>query len=369
MPKRCLSISLMDCIPKAVEDAVLEEVLQSPVFGGQFRQNAGRALLMPRTTPGKRTPLWLQRLRAADLLQAVRQFEDFPIVIETVREVLNDVLDFPHFREMIGRIASGAMRVRSVQTEIPSPFAASLLFDFIAVYMYEWDQPRADRLSQYLAINRELLAEVVDLESLSSMIRPEAIRTVERRLQHVEENRRARTPEELMELLIRIGDLSGEEVLERCAGNGKAMVDALEADRRVVRVRLGSATRWVAGEDRQTYARLDEDREAECVLRRFVEHHGPITTAELADRYAIPEDRIRTLTAPLGGGPEYGARPLPASAFARHGRSAMVFPPEPGTHSPADHFHTPEGDSTLFTRRVHFFSPVPASSSLRLPAR
>ena len=283
--------------PKTVEDAVLEEVLQSPVFGGQFRQNAGRALLMPRTTPGKRTPLWLQRLRAADLLQTVRQFEDFPIVIETVREVLNDVLDFPHFRELIGRIASGAMRVRTVQTEIPSPFAASLLFDFIAVYMYEWDQPRADRLSQYLAINRELLAEVVDLESVSSMIRPEAIHTVERRLQHVEETRRARTPEELMELLIRIGDLSGEELLERCAGDGRAMVDALEADQRIVRVRLGSTTRWVAGEDQQTYARLDADREAECVLRRFVEHHGPITTAELADRYAIPEDRIRTLTA------------------------------------------------------------------------
>jgi len=283
--------------PKAVEDAVLEEVLQSPVFGGQFRQNAGRALLMPRTTPGKRTPLWLQRLRAADLLQTVRQFEDFPIVIETVREVLNDVLDFPRFREVIGRIASGAMRVRAVHTEIPSPFAASLLFDFIAVYMYEWDQPRADRLSQYLAINRELLAEVVDLESLSSMIRPEAIHTVERRLQHVEEARRARTPEELMELMIRIGDLSREEVLQRCAGDGQAMVDALEADRRIVRVRLGSTTRWVAGEDQQTYARLDADREAECVLRRFVEHHGPITTAELSDRYAIPEARIRTLTA------------------------------------------------------------------------
>jgi ATP-dependent helicase Lhr and Lhr-like helicase len=283
--------------PKTVEDAVLEEVLQSPVFGGQFRQNAGRALLMPRTTPGKRTPLWLQRLRAADLLQAVRQFEDFPIVIETVREVLNDVLDFPHFREVIGRIASGDMRVRTVQTEIPSPFTASLLFDFIAVYMYEWDQPRADRLSQYLAINRELLGEVVDLESVSSMIRPEAIQTVERRLQHVEDTRRARTPEELMELLIRIGDLSGEELLERCAGDGRAMADALEADQRIVRVRLGSAVRWVAGEDRQTYARLDTDREADRVLRRFVEHHGPITTAELADRYAISEDRIRGITA------------------------------------------------------------------------
>jgi ATP-dependent Lhr-like helicase len=291
-------LDLLDGLnPKTVEDAVLEEVLQSPVFGGQFRQNAGRALLMPRTTPGKRTPLWLQRLRAADLLQTVRQFEDFPIVIETIREVLNDVLDFPHFREVIGRIASGAMRVKTVQTEIPSPFAASLLFDFIAVYMYEWDQPRADRLSQYLAINRELLAEVVDLESVSSMIRPEAIQTVERTLQHVEETRRARTPEELMELLIRIGDLSADEILKRCAGNGEAMLHALEADQRVVRIRIGQATRWVAGEDRQTYAQLDAEGEAERVLRRYVEHHGPITKSELADRYAIPEDRVHSITA------------------------------------------------------------------------
>ncbi len=294
-----LPLDLLSSIDVAAAQAVvLDDILFSPIFGGQFRQNAGRALLMPRTKPGKRTPLWLQRLRSSDLLNAVRHFEDFPIVIETMREVLNDVLDFPRFRTVLARIADGSIHVEQIQTEIPSPFAASLLFDFIAVYMYEWDQPREDKQSQYLAVNRDLLSEVVDLDIVSSLLRPEAIAAVEADLQHTRPGYRARTPEELMELLVRVGDLSEEEVRLRVEGESSGMLAELSGDGRAVMLQHSGRPVWIAGEDRQLYARLGSDAETTKILRRYVEHHGPVTTAELAERYALTEPHVLELTSP-----------------------------------------------------------------------
>lgn len=286
-----------DLDPGVAADRILDEILRAPIFGGQFRQNAGRALLMPRAAPGRRTPLWLQRLRATDLLHAVRQFEDFPIVIETVREVLHDVLDFPRFREVLHRITDGSLEITTVRTEFPSPFAAGLLFDFIAVYMYEWDQPREDRQSQYLTVNRELLSEVVDLATIASLIRPEAIGDVEAALQHAQDGYRARTPEELMELLVRLGDLSAEEVRERTEGDAEGLLDALMRDGRAVRTTHTPAPLWVAGEHGPSYSRLEDDANAATVLRRYVEHHGPVTASELAARYGISRERITRSTA------------------------------------------------------------------------
>jgi ATP-dependent Lhr-like helicase len=270
---------------EAAEKLVMEELLSSPLFGGQFRQNAARALLLPRRAPGKRTPLWLQRLRAGDLLEIARRHDDFPIVIETVREVLNDVLDFNAFREIIRKIQHGEIVVRTAATEVPSPFSASLLFDFIAVYMYEHDQPRGDRLSQYVALNRELLSEITDTESIAGVIRPEAIQAVEAQLQHTAEGYRARSPEELMELLLRVGDLSEAEILNRCAGDGRALLALLESDGRAVRVEFPDGTRWVAGEEDGLYRELRVERNLSTAIRRYIEHHGPVTSAELARRY------------------------------------------------------------------------------------
>jgi ATP-dependent helicase Lhr and Lhr-like helicase len=284
-------------VPEEAERLVLDEVLNAPLFGGQFRQNAGRALLMPRAMPGKRTPMWLQRLRATDLLHAVRQFEDFPIVIETVREVLNDVLDFPRFRELLRQITEGSIVVSTVRTEFPSPFAAGLLFDFIAVYMYEWDQPRQDRQTQYLTLNRELLSSVVDIESIGELIKPAAIEDIEAALQHAQEGYRARTPEELMELLVRLGDLSEEEIAARVEGDGRAMLEALTENGRAVLTRQTPVPLWVAGENRGLYEHLGDEDATAAIIRRYVEHHGPVGTRELARRYGISEDRIQTTTA------------------------------------------------------------------------
>jgi ATP-dependent helicase Lhr and Lhr-like helicase len=281
--------------PAEAELVVTEELLSSPLFGGQFRQNAVRALIMTKPSPGRRTPLWLQRLRAGDLLQVVRQYDDFPIVIETIREALDDVLDFRAFREVTSRIASGAIEIATTQTEVPSPFTASLLFDFMAVYMYEWDQPKADTLSRFVSINRELLAEVVDLESVRSMIRPEAVALVESQLQHREPGYRARSPEELMELLVRLGDLDDDEIRERCEGDGSEMVRALERDGRAVRKRVGSDHRWIAGEDRALYGDLSVERSTNTIVRRFLQHRGPVTASQIVRRYNIPADVVARL--------------------------------------------------------------------------
>ncbi|MBX2991897.1 MAG: DEAD/DEAH box helicase [Bacteroidetes bacterium] len=281
------------------EDIVLTDLLSSPLFGGQFRMNAARALLMPKIAPGKRTPLWLQRLRAKDLLQIARQFNDFPIVIETIRDVLNDVLDFEHFKEIVQKIVVGRIRVESVHTEVPSPFAASLLFDFIQVYMYEWDEPKTDRMSRYLEVNRELLSEVVDLDSMSEMLRPEAIETVERQLQHAAEGYKARSPEELLEILLRVGDLSEEEIKERIVEGDLSMLYELEKNGRAIRMNFPSGTRWIAGEEDDLYSYSDSEQNQTAIIRRYLQSHGPVSSQELTARYGFKHENVSDLLTKL----------------------------------------------------------------------
>jgi ATP-dependent helicase Lhr and Lhr-like helicase len=284
---------------------VLDEVLSSPLFGGQFRQNASRALLMPRKAPGKRTPLWLQRLRAADILQIARRFDDFPIVIETVREILHDILDFEHFTEILRGIERGTIGVAHASTEIPSPFASSLLFDFIAVYMYRSDQPREDRLSQYIAVNREILGEIIDLDTISSLVRPEAIAAVERQLQHTEQGTRARSPEELMEILLRVGDLTEDEVIARCEGDHEAMLRVLESDGRAVRIEFHDGPRWIAAEESGIYRSLDSDRNAAFLIGRYIQNHGPLSSGEIGLRFGTGTDRAEGIARGLAESKEY----------------------------------------------------------------
>lgn len=302
--------------PDEIERVVLDDLLSSPLFGAQFRINAGRALLLPKRAPGKRTPLWLQRLRAKDLLHVVRQFSDFPIVIETLRDVLHDVLDFDHFKNVITNIVEGNIRIHTVLTEVPSPFAASLLFDFIQVYMYEWDEPKADRMSRYLEINRELLSEIVSLDTIGEMIRPEAIEDVERRLQHVADGYRARSPEELYEILLRVGDLSEDEIRERVAGADLSLLRVLENDGRAIRMNFPSGPRWIAGEERPLYEHLDVQSNVASLVRRYVQSHACVSPAELRLRYGLPSDVLDSVLSTLTSTQEVVRSPFGKSATA-----------------------------------------------------
>ena len=157
-----------------LRELVLEEIARSPMFIASFRENAMRSLLLPRNKPGGRTPLWMQRLRAGDFLEVTKQYEDFPVILETIRDCLNDRMDFESFETVVSGIESGSIAVHAVQTAVPSPFAASLLFGFIGVFMYEDDRPRAEWHSQLLQVNRSLLDEVLDPSARRALVQPRA---------------------------------------------------------------------------------------------------------------------------------------------------------------------------------------------------
>ena len=239
-----------------VEDLVVEAVGGSALFASRFRENAGRALLLPRRRPGARTPLWQQRQRAADLLQVASRYGSFPILVETYRECLSDVFDLDALREVLGGIERREIAIHGVETAKASPFASSLLFDYVAAYMYEGDAPLAERRAGALALDRDLLRELLGQEELRELLDPEALADLELSLQALTEDRQANSVEHLHDLLRRIGDLSDAEVGARVEG-GAAVASGwlreLEASRRAVRLRIAGDERWVAIEDVARY--------------------------------------------------------------------------------------------------------------------
>ena len=176
----------------------------------------GRALLLPRRRPDQRTPLWQQRQRAADLLAVAAKFPTFPILLEATRECLQDVFDVPALREVLGQLRSRAVRLVSVDTAKPSPMAQSLLFNWIAAYMYEGDAPLAERRAAALALDRDLLRDLLGAEELRELLDPGVLADVELDLQRLSDGRRARSADELHDVLRTVGDLTAEEIDLRC---------------------------------------------------------------------------------------------------------------------------------------------------------
>ena len=292
-------------------ERILGELPNSAVFGAQFRQNAARALLLPGLGRGKRTPFWLQRLRAKDLLQIVRRFEDFPIVAETYRDCLQEVMDLPHLETILGAIQRGEIEVVATESLTPSPVALSLLWDFISIYMYEWDAPKAERQLQTLAANRDLLQELLQDIDLADLLRPEAVAEVRERLQHTAPAVQVRTLEELAYLFQSVGDLSSVEVAERCTTDPASWLGRLAGDRRIVALpipaRFHAETRWVAAELAPEYvAAFDLSSEPSAkeyrqwdfsaeearrrILHRYLAQVGPTTADAIQARYVFPEE-------------------------------------------------------------------------------
>ena len=288
--------------PVEARERLLAELPNSAVFGSQFRMNAARALMLPAAKgTQKRTPFWLQRLRAKDLLSVAKGFEDFPIVAETYRDCLRDVLDLAHMEEMLQGIQQGEIDVIPVETIVPSPVAASLLYDFINQYMYEQDQPKAERQIQALMVGRDLLSQILDDSSgvsLPDLLRPEAVRGVDERLQRLADGSRARTPDELATVFLAVGDLSAGEAAARSDGDGAAWVEQLAAEGRLVPLDLAGDRRYALAEQAETYrlafgpdaagpgmdeAQRDEARRA--ILRRVLSTHGPLSRDWLLARY------------------------------------------------------------------------------------
>src|SRR4051795_499583 len=237
--------------PDELEDLVVGELGGSALFGARFRENAGRALLIPRAYPGRRTTLWQQRLKSQTLLEVARRYAQFPIVLETYRECLRDVLDLPGLQDLLRKLHSRELSVVEVETPTASPFASSLLFDYVATYMYEGDTPNAERRAAALALDRELLRELLGQEELRELIDPDALEQVEADLQRTSERTRADSADALHDVLRRVGDLTLEEVKLR--GGTQAWLDQLKGERRAIKLRVGGEKRWLAAEDAGLY--------------------------------------------------------------------------------------------------------------------
>jgi ATP-dependent Lhr-like helicase len=291
--------------PDEAEALLMSSLGGTALFAARFRENAARALLLPRRRPGQRTPLWMQRRRSADLLAVAGQYGSFPIILETYRECLRDVFDMPALREVLGGIRSRQVRVVSVETSRASPFAASLLFDYVGSYMYEGDAPLAERRAQALALDRELLAELLGADELRELLDPAAVADVELELQALAGGRRPRTVDGVHDLLRRLGDLTAAEVAARVtdAVNAASALAALEDDRRAVRVRVAAEERWIAIEDVAAYrdglgvspppgvaeawlTPMDAEP-LDRLLRRWGRTHAPFTADGPAARWGL----------------------------------------------------------------------------------
>jgi ATP-dependent Lhr-like helicase len=298
--------SLLFPDPDEVEELVVNQVANSALFASRFRENASRALLLPRRRPGTRTPLWQQRQRAADLLAVASRYGSFPILVETYREVLSDVFDLPALRDVLGGVGSREIGVHSVETLRASPFASSLLFDYVAAYMYDGDAPLAERRAGALTLDRDLLRELLGQEELRELLDPDALADLELSLQALTDDRRATTADQLHDLLRRLGDLSTDELAARCEGGAtaaEAWLTELIASRRAVAARVAGEDRWIGIEDAGRYrdgvgvapptgvpeAFLGPVTAAlDGLLARWARTHGPFLAPEPARRWGLP---------------------------------------------------------------------------------
>jgi ATP-dependent Lhr-like helicase len=259
----------------------------------------------------------MQRQKSADLLAVASQYGSFPIILETYREVLRDVFDMPALRELLADIRARRIRVVSVESRSASPFSSSLMFDYLGSFMYEGDAPLAEKRAQALALDRDLLAELLGTEELRELIDPDAVADLELELQALAPSRQARTLDGVSDLLRRLGDLRTDEVAARVTGLDAAAVLAdLERSRRAIRVRVAGEERWIAIEDAGRYrdavganppagvadVHLDPvDRPLDLLLARWARTHGPFVADAPAGRWGIAratvEDRLRAMTA------------------------------------------------------------------------
>jgi len=293
--------------PEEIEELVLGAIGGTALFAGRFREVAGRALLLPKRSPGKRAPLWRTRQRARDLLGAASRYPSFPMLLETYRECLRDVFDLPALHEVLGGIERREIRVVTLDSTVPSPFASALLFGYVGAYLYEGDAPLAERRAQALSIDHAQLRELLGEAELRELLDADAMEKIERELQHLEPELRAGSADALHDLLLRLGELDADGIAARTTGASVARaIGALVSARRAVPVTLAGRERFVAIEHASRY------RDAlGCalppglppallapvadplgdLLLRHARTHGPFTAGDIAARFGLPLTR------------------------------------------------------------------------------
>lgn len=321
-----LDLDLLMVDPDEVEGEVVAALPSTAAFAARFREASARALLLPKRRPDQRTPLWQQRQRAADLLAVAARYPGFPMLLEATRECCNDVFDLPALRRVLTEVRSRRIRVVPVETSAASPFARSMLFGWIAVYMYEGDAPLAERRAAALSLDRELLRDLLGAEELRSLLDAEVVDQVELELQRLTPERGARDADELHDLLRVLGPLGADELAARVApaavasaGSADdavaAWLEELLAQRRVIEVGVATEHRLAASEDA---ARLRDalgaaipvglpaaftepvETPTRDLIERYARTHGPFTVAACAARLGISHEVVQLTLADLG---------------------------------------------------------------------
>lgn len=409
-----------------LEEVVTAEVGGSALFAARFRENAALALLLPRRDPGQRTPLWQQRQRSAQLLEVARKYPQFPIILETVRECLQDVYDLPALKDLATRIEAKSLRLVETTTQSPSPFAQSLLFGYVAQFIYEGDSPLAERRAAALSLDPGLLNELLGRAELRDLLDPAVIESVESDLQRLSPDRRVKGAEGLADLLRLLGPLSAPEATDRLEGeeDATALLDRLVTANRALRVRLAGQTRYAAVEDA---ARLRDALGVALpmgipvafiepvvdplgdLVSRYARTHGPFTATEagaalglgaavvhqvlqrLATEHRVSEGQFR----PEGGEPRTGGpleaewcevevlrrirrrslaalraevEPVDQSGYARFLADWQHVDPAPGGGSPAT-LSGVDGVATVLDQLSGVSVPASAWESHVLPSR
>jgi ATP-dependent Lhr-like helicase len=303
--------------PNEATDLVLHQLGSTALFAAKFREASSRALLLPRRRAEGRTPLWQQRKRAYDLLSVASRYANFPMLLEAYRECLRDVFDMPALSETLQAVSNRSIRVHVVDSRTPSPFASALLFSYVANYIYDGDAPLAERRAQALSIDQEQLRELLGDADLRELLDVNAIEETEEQLQLLEDTYKARSVDAVHDMLLRLGDLTGEELAARSKEiDVEAAIGRLLRARRALKVRIAGEARYVAIEDAGRVrdalgvplppglptAFLDVLPDALLdITRRYARTHGPFTTAELAKRYGLPNAAVEATLQRLVG--------------------------------------------------------------------
>ena len=296
--------------PSEIERVVMDELARSSMFATHFRENAARALLLPRRRPGGRTPLWAQRLRSQQLMAIALRFPAFPITLETYREIMREVFDLPALTALLHGVSTGAIEVKAALTARASPFARSLVFDYVAAYLYQGDSPVAERKAQALTLDRNLLRELIGDDELRNLLEPDAIDDLERSLQQLTDDHKARSLDEIHDLVRRLGELDGAEIDSRTSfavGDSAAAVSQLVTAQRLVPIQLAGVLRYVAVEDAARYrdglgVQLPDGLPSDLVapshealvtlIQRWARTHALFDSGVIAHRWGIAQQEI-----------------------------------------------------------------------------
>ncbi|MDE3200145.1 MAG: DEAD/DEAH box helicase [Acidobacteriota bacterium] len=302
--------------PQEAMQLVLRQLGATALFAGRFREAAGRALLLPRRRPDQRSPLWQLRKRSYDLLSVASRYPQFPLMLEAYRECLRDVFDMPALTEILGEVAQRKLRVHVVETRKPSPFASSLLFSYVANFLYDGDAPLAERRAQALTIDQDQLREILGEADLRELLDANAIAEVEETAQCLGETQRARTLDGVHDLCLRLGDLTRDEIASRVAD--PALLDNLDRlvrVRRLLELRIAGEKRFVAAEDAARYrdalgiplppglpvSLLEPVAHPVLELvRRFARTHGPFTLDRISHRFGLDATVVEHALEQLG---------------------------------------------------------------------